>query len=52
MARRPRRRVVALDLHSLQTIGYFDIPVDHIYGECVLLDYLNSKAGARSRRAP
>lgn len=39
-------RVVALDLHSLQTIGYFDIPVDHIYGECVLLDYLNSKAMA------
>ena len=22
-----------LDIHSLQTIGYFDIPVDHIYGE-------------------
>lgn len=37
-------RVLALDLHSLQTIGYFDIPVDHIYGECVLLDYLSSKA--------
>ena len=36
-------RVLALDLHSLQTIGYFDIPVDHIYGECVLLDYLSSK---------
>ena len=35
---------MALDLHSLQTIGYFDLPVDHIYGECVLLDYLNSKA--------
>ena len=38
------QRVLALDLHSLQTIGYFDIPVDHIYGECVLLDYLSSKA--------
>jgi phosphoribosylpyrophosphate synthetase len=23
---------VMLDIHSLQTIGYFDIPVDHIYG--------------------
>ena len=40
------QRVLALDLHSLQTIGYFDIPVDHIYGECVLLDYLSSKAMA------
>jgi len=37
-------RVLTLDLHSLQTIGYFDIPVDHIFGECVLLDYLTSKA--------
>ena len=32
-----------LDIHSLQTIGYFDIPVDHIYGETVILDYLTSK---------
>ena len=30
-------RVVMLDIHSLQTIGYFDIPVDHIYGETVIL---------------
>ena len=36
-------RVVMLDIHSLQTIGYFDIPVDHIYGETVILDYLTSK---------
>lgn len=37
-------RALLLDLHSLQTIGYFDIPVDHVYGECVMLDYLTSKA--------
>lgn len=36
-------RMLTLDIHSLQTIGYFDIPVDHVYGECVLLDYLTSK---------
>ena len=36
-------RIVMLDIHSLQTIGYFDIPVDHIYGETVILDYLTSK---------
>jgi hypothetical protein len=26
-------RVLAMDLHSGQTVGYFDIPVDHVYGE-------------------
>lgn len=36
-------RMLTLDIHSLQTIGYFDIPVDHVYGESVLLDYLTSK---------
>jgi ribose-phosphate pyrophosphokinase len=25
-------RVLAMDLHSGQCVGYFDIPVDHIYG--------------------
>ncbi|OUS46755.1 phosphoribosyltransferase-like protein [Ostreococcus tauri] len=37
-------RVVLMDIHSLQTIGYYDIPVDHIQGEAVLLDYLTSKS--------
>jgi len=36
-------RVLALDLHSLQSLGYFDIPVDHVYGQPVLLDFLASK---------
>lgn len=36
-------RVLALDLHSLQCVGYFDIPVDHVFGQPVLLDYLASK---------
>jgi ribose-phosphate pyrophosphokinase len=36
-------RVVLMDIHSLQTIGYYDIPVDHIAGESVILDYLTSK---------
>jgi ribose-phosphate pyrophosphokinase len=36
-------RVLAMDLHSGQTVGYFDIPVDHVYGETVILDYLASK---------
>jgi ribose-phosphate pyrophosphokinase len=36
-------RVLACDLHSGQSIGYFDIPVDHVYGQPVILDYLASK---------
>lgn len=36
-------RVLAMDLHSAQCVGYFDIPVDHVYGDVVLLDYLASK---------
>ena len=36
-------RVLAMDLHSGQCVGYFDVPVDHIQGETVILDYLASK---------
>ena len=36
-------RVLAMDLHSAQIQGYFDIPLDHVYGSPVLLDYLATK---------
>ncbi|KAJ8560302.1 hypothetical protein K7X08_004360 [Anisodus acutangulus] len=36
-------RVLACDLHSGQSMGYFDIPVDHVYCLPVVLDYLASK---------
>jgi ribose-phosphate pyrophosphokinase len=36
-------RVIAMDLHSAQIQGYFDIPCDHVYGSPVLFDYLNEK---------
>jgi ribose-phosphate pyrophosphokinase len=36
-------RVLAMDLHSAQIQGYFDIPFDHVYGSPVLFDYLLSK---------
>ncbi|RXI06673.1 hypothetical protein DVH24_025809 [Malus domestica] len=36
-------RVLACDLHSGQSMGYFDIAVDHVYGQPVILDYLASK---------
>lgn len=36
-------RVLAMDLHSAQIQGYFDIPLDHVYSSPVLIDYLSNK---------
>lgn len=36
-------RVMAMDLHSPQIQGFFDLPVDHLYSSMVLLDYLSKK---------
>lgn len=36
-------RILAMDLHSAQIQGYFDIPMDHVYGAPILIDYLASK---------
>ena len=36
-------RVLAMDLHSAQIQGYFDIPTDHVYGSPAILDYLSAK---------
>ena len=33
-------RVLALDLHAAQIQGFFDIPVDHLYGRPVLASHL------------
>ncbi|KAM0059811.1 putative ribose-phosphate diphosphokinase [Helianthus debilis subsp. tardiflorus] len=37
-------RVLVCDFHSGQSMGYFDIPVDHVYCQPVILDYLASKS--------
>jgi ribose-phosphate pyrophosphokinase len=36
-------RVLAMDLHSAQIQGYFDIPMDHVYGSPTLVEYLARK---------
>lgn len=36
-------RILAMDLHSAQIQGYFDIPLDHIYGSPIIIDYLLQK---------
>ncbi len=33
-------RILSLDLHAAQIQGFFDIPVDHLYGRPVLVEYL------------
>ncbi|CAD7286422.1 ribose-phosphate pyrophosphokinase [Campylobacter suis] len=36
-------RVVTMDLHAGQIQGFFDIPVDNLYGSMVFTDYVRSK---------
>ncbi len=35
-------RVLALDLHAAQIQGFFDIPVDHLYGGPVINEYIRN----------
>ena len=35
-------RILSLDLHAAQIQGFFDIPVDHLYGRPVVVEYLQS----------
>lgn len=35
-------RVVTMDLHAGQIQGFFDVPVDHLYGSTVFIPYLRS----------
>lgn len=43
MTKAGANRVLAMDLHSAQIQGYFDIPCDHVYGSPVLIDYIAQK---------
>jgi ribose-phosphate pyrophosphokinase len=36
-------RVLALDLHAGQIQGFFNIPVDHLFANQVMIDYLDKK---------
>ncbi len=36
-------RVVTMDLHAGQIQGFFDVPVDHLFGVPILADYIGSK---------
>ena len=36
-------RVVTVDLHASQIQGFFDIPVDNLYGAILFMDYIRAK---------
>jgi len=36
-------RVITIDLHAAQIQGFFDIPLDHLYGRPVILDYIKGR---------
>ncbi|MEO0854237.1 MAG: ribose-phosphate pyrophosphokinase [Cyanobacteria bacterium J06648_11] len=36
-------RVLAMDLHSAQIQGYFDIPLDHVYGAPAIFQYIRER---------
>ena len=36
-------RVITLDLHAAQIQGFFDIPVDHLTGSTLFVEYIKSK---------
>jgi len=36
-------RVLALDLHAAQIQGFFNVPVDHLFANPVIIDYLGKK---------
>ncbi len=37
-------RVLTMDLHAQQIMGFFDIPVDHLYAAPVIVKYLRGKS--------
>ncbi len=36
-------RIITIDLHAAQIQGFFDIPVDNLYGSVLFVDYLRAK---------
>ena len=40
-------RVVSMDLHAGQIQGFFDVPVDNLFGSGVLIDYLRTRVDGK-----
>jgi ribose-phosphate pyrophosphokinase len=40
-------RILALDLHAAQIQGFFDVPVDHLFGMPVMIDHFDEMRGEK-----
>ncbi len=40
-------RILSMDLHAPQIQGFFNVPVDHLYGSAVIIDYLRDQLPER-----
>lgn len=40
-------RVLTMDLHAPQIQGFFNIPVDHLYGSAVIIEHIKDRVPAR-----
>jgi len=45
-------RVITLDLHASQIQGFFDIPVDNLYAESILIRYIKQIPGPKAIVSP
>lgn len=45
-------RVMTMDLHASQIQGFFDIPVDHLYGSSIFLEHLSNLSNNLSVVSP
>jgi ribose-phosphate pyrophosphokinase len=43
MGRAGINRLITMDLHADQIQGFFDVPVDHLYGSTIFLEYLKQE---------
>jgi ribose-phosphate pyrophosphokinase len=41
-------RILTMDLHAQQIVGFFDIPVDHLYASPIFYDYLVKKTDTKN----
>lgn len=46
LVRAGAQKIITLDLHADQIVGFFDIPVDHIYGRTIYRPYMEAQIKA------
>lgn len=49
--RKQKNKLKTMDLHASQIQGFFDIPVDNLYAEPTMLQYLRETMGSQLKNA-